>query len=367
MAKSVVLVTISLNTVAGGLERNLVLIANHLSAKYSVSIVSFDLQNAESFFELKKDVQWHKIGVSQPHKRIKFKDRLFSIFKLRKLLVGADNPIVIGFHHGLNSRLLAVCAGIPAVIVISERNSISLYNYIKLSKWNINFCLLFFVSKITVQFESYIQKYPWYLRKKIIAIPNSVEKFSEEGRTSANSKLATRSILCVGRLETQKQFDHVIKAFEKCSKKLPGWTLLIVGEGEHLQALLDLLERTKLTSRVRIIPNQRGLKEIYSCSSIFVTTSMWEGFPNALAEALLQGLPAIGYENCDGVNNLIIDKQNGFLVKETKSHDELANAIMELASNRNRYVQMSKAATNSVSKFEPQVVLREWECLIESL
>jgi len=82
--KKIILASIALDKMAGGLEKNIVHLANEMQGRgYRVYVVTFDLPEAVSFYPLHPDVEWHKMGVSVPHQKISFKDRADSIGKIR--------------------------------------------------------------------------------------------------------------------------------------------------------------------------------------------------------------------------------------------------------------------------------------------
>ena len=99
------LATISLDDMAGGLERNIVALANWLSKNgHQVSLISFDYKNAQSFYQLEKEVKWFQMGLSQPHEPIGFFSRIRLIFNIRLALKKSNTSVIICFHHGILLR-----------------------------------------------------------------------------------------------------------------------------------------------------------------------------------------------------------------------------------------------------------------------
>ena len=100
---------------------------------------------------------------------------------------------------------------------------------------------------------------------------------------------------------------------------------------------------------------------------IFCTTSQWEGFPNALAEALAMAMPAIGYRSCAGVNQLIEHEKSGFLVIDSEEGFELSERIEQLILDQKLRREFTVAAAASMQAYHPEIVQEKWKKLVESV
>ncbi len=365
----IVLGTISLNNMAGGIERNITYLANDMASRgYDVHLISFDNENAKSFYHIDKQVTWHKVGVSKPHSSISFSDRLKLISKIRNVIkYNAPSSPIICFSHGILLRFYIASLFLKCSLICSERNSLSLYKYItKTKKYNINFMMLFLTSAITVQFPSYIIDYPCFLRKKIRSIPNPVFPVKGKANVTVPDKEGKYTILTVTRLCRQKNLEEMIKAFAKIANKHSKWNLKIIGDGQWYETLKKLISELKLENRVFLLGKRSNVKNFYKESHIFCLPSQWEGFPNSLAEALSYGLPSIGYDDCSGVNQLIINEENGLLAKKNGNIDNLSRTIDTLINNTELRKKMSDNAITSVEKYNPKKVFDIWERLIKN-
>ena len=180
-------------------------------------------------------------------------------------------------------------------------------------------------------------------------------------------------ILCAARLKlAQKRQDILVKAFAAVAHIIPNWKLYLVGKAEHQdkQLILDLVDDFDLSERVKLFDHTDDIKHFYLRSKIFALASLYEGFPNALAEALSYGLPSIGALDCPGTNHLIRNQSNGVLVSGT-SEEELvesfSHAILDLASNSALRSEMSNNAAKSVQQYEPSNVFRKWTELLQKV
>lgn len=365
------LATISLDDMPGGLERNFVSLANAMARRgHTVSLITFDQQDARSFYPINNDVRWHKVGVSRPHGPIGFADRLRLIWAIRAALKDARASVVVCFHHGILVRFVLATFFTGIRLIVSERNSLTLYNHLRKSKWNLNFLFLFFPDYITVQFPRYVREYPRILRPRISAIPNPVSTpaLCTKPGTGLAHHGETLQLLAVGRLCAQKSYDILIEVFAALAPRHPAWELVIVGNGEAQGRIAADIALHRLEARVRLMPPATAdLTDIYRRASLFCMPSQWEGFPNALAEAMAHGLPAVGYRDCAGVRDLILHGENGLLADGNGNVQSLFEALDRLMADPMRRRRMGEAAVKSVQQFHPDLIFSRWEQLLRSV
>ena len=349
---------------AGGLEKNIVLLANHLARQGNhVCLVTFDNPGATPFYELQPPVQWHPLGRTRPHSPISFWNRLELIGRIRAVLKNMDRPIVICFHHGILPRFYLASFLMSLRLVCSERNSITLYQHIRQAKWSLGFMMLGLTDRITVQLPSYLPDYPFWLRKRISIIHNPVhtaEVKAVPDKPGANGRF---KLLTVGRLCAQKNQKTLINAFEAVCKKFPLWDLHIIGEGDAGNLLETYINGKRLTNRVFLEGKQCNIPNWLASAHLFCLSSKWEGFPNALAEAMAHGLPCIGLMSCAGVRDLITHGTNGLLVNEI----DLAQALDNLMNSKETRKQMGEASARLVSRYRPETAFQRWDDLLTEI
>lgn len=339
MHGTVMLGTISLHNMAGGLERNVIYLANFLaSTGRKVVLLTFDLPDASSFFEIDPRVVWVKTGAIKPHTKTSLVEKLRLIGLIRKTIQQYEVKHIICFTHGLLMRFLTAAFGLKIQTICTERNSLTMYDFTSYRKWSLNFYLLFFVDKIAVQFDAYKNDYPFWIRHKIITIHNPV--FAPKFHTD----LSKRTILAVGRLTTQKRFDLIIEAFADTAKTHPDWRLNIVGDGPLYDDLMALIKALGVADIVSISAPTKSITNIYEDCSIFAIASQWEGFPNALAEALSCGLLGVGFSRTAGASYLIQDGFNGALAYGETTSQHFSTALTNLIKKEVQWQTMSNNA-----------------------
>lgn len=362
--RPIVIGTISLDGMAGGLEKNIVLLANHLcSSGRSVRLVTFDNAEASSFYELDNRVEWFKVGRTKPHSKIGFVDRLMLIGRIRSVLKKERDPIVICFHHGTLPRFHFAGLMLKRSMICSERNSLDLYSYIRQSKKSLGYLMLAMVDRITVQFDRYIYDYPRMYRSKIQVIPNPVSPARALATPDVPNAAGRFKLLAIGRLCTQKNYYLLINAFSEIANEYKNWDLHILGDGSLEDELRAHVCQSSLGGRVFLEGKCRNIPDWLVAAHLFCMPSQWEGFPNALAEAMAHGLPCIGLLSCAGVRDLIFDDVSGRLVEKS----QLANAFRELMEDHGRRAAMGKSSSNIISKYRPEIALRGWDNLLSEL
>ena len=105
-----------------------------------------------------------------------------------------------------------------------------------------------------------------------------------------------KAFISMGRLVHQKGQWHLIRAFNRVNKLYPETTLKILGQGELEGYLRKLIEYYGLENSVELIGFVNNPAEYLQESSCFVFSSVYEGFGNAIIEAMMNGLPVITSE-----------------------------------------------------------------------
>lgn len=182
----------------------------------------------------------------------------------------------------------------------------------------------------------------WLIREckvaphKVITIHNGIKPPrlyppEELGRLRANLKVPAEAVvLCsVGRLTRQKDYPNLIRALTLLKSK--NWFLLLVGDGEDRDELVQIVNASGLTERIRFLGLRQDVDQIMQASDLFVLSSAWEGFPYVIIEALANGLPIVGTD-VGGNSEGILDNVTGFLVPPGNS-TALAERIDNLIAN----------------------------------
>lgn len=175
----------------------------------------------------------------------------------------------------------------------------------------------------------------------------------------------SRVVLAVGRLEKQKGFDLLLKAWARVNFYCPGWTLRIVGSGSQEIMLKRLMNKLALTSSVQFVPFSGKIIEHYRDASIFVCSSRFEGFGLVLVEAKAMGLPIVSLDCPCGPAEIVRNGIDGLLVKKTDWH-QLSKALCQLMVDDALRLSLASNALLD-DRFRGDDIVKQWISIIQSL
>jgi len=198
-------------------------------------------------------------------------------------------------------------------------------------------------------------------RKLITVIPNFVDnkpasvKFLQRGNSGSLT-----SLIAVGRLDYQKGFDLLLKAFSKLPNS---YSLTILGKGREKENLKELALSLGVSSRVHWKGfNENPLKEM-AAADLFVLSSRYEGFPNVVLESLSIGLPVIAFDGLTSAGEIIRHKMDGLLV-DNGDIKALEKAIQDASGIQ---FDRQEIRDSVLSRFAVPVIIRKWEHLFSEI
>ena len=100
-------------------------------------------------------------------------------------------------------------------------------------------------------------------------------------------------VVSVGRLDTQKGHWHLIRAFQQVKKRVPEACLVLIGTGDHAEYLANLAASLDLPGSVKLIGLQENPFKYLRRADVFALSSLWEGLPLVIAEAMACGVPVV--------------------------------------------------------------------------
>lgn len=281
---------------------------------------------------------------------------------LRTAIRDVAPDAVISLGDQTNVRVLLAAAGLGVPVIVSERNDPRHQPLV--AAWQLLRRMTYpFASHVVVQTQSVAQ---WargvVSTRKVRVIPNPVRPINT--RDNAPKPLE-RTVIAMGRLAHQKGMDLLIDAFAVSGLAAEGWELVILGDGPLRNQLRALAADRGLGSAVRFV----GIVQEPECwlhqAALFVLPSRYEGFPNALIEAMSCGLPVVAFDCQSGPAEIIRNGTTGVLVPDADV-GALAREMAALARDADRRAAMGKAAARDVrNRFALDAAAALWDDAID--
>ena len=341
-------------------------VVSGLSARgHSITVVSSDPQGKMPYYRFDETIHRVNLGIGDTAGKSSGFDILRRMIAFRKAIVGIKPDVVVAFMHSSYLPIGLSLLGTRVPMIASEHIGPEHYRS-RPMQWLALQMTPLLAARITVVTQQILDSYNAWLRRRMVVVVNPVS-FTAKKRIIDQQPDLTRikRLLSVGRLAPQKNQKCLISAFAKIAPDFPGWRLRIAGEGE-LRAELELqVKQLGLSESVELPGAVSDIGQEYDNADLFVLPSTYESFGLATAEAILHGLPAIGFADCPGTNSLIEHDVNGILVSGDNKVRALAEALRQLMSNPVELTRLSNAPTDSLqSRFNIETVLDTWERLI---
>jgi glycosyltransferase involved in cell wall biosynthesis len=170
----------------------------------------------------------------------------------------------------------------------------------------------------------------------------------------------------IGRFSSQKNPLDWVKIAAQVASEIPDCMFLMVGDGPLRQEAESLMEDLGIRSRVITTGLRRDVPELLSAIDAFLLTSLWEGLPRVLPQAMLMGVPVVAYRS-DGVAEAIQSGDTGFL-SEPGELTTAANYCRRLLEDAELHRQIAKRARQfATQNFELSVMIAQIEQVYQQL
>ncbi len=350
---------------AGGAQRVVAEMANHWAKLgWDVAVVTL-AGTSEDHFQLLPGV--HRVALDlmrdSSHALAALGNNLRRVRRLRRAIRSCDPQVVVSFIDKTNVLTLLATWGTRIPVIVAERTDPRQHSIGRLWSW-LRRRTYPLARAVVVQTES-VRRALDNLGSNVHVIPNGVAAVSPSHTTAELGHESSRYIIGMGRLSPEKGFDRLIDAWSMIADEHPSWKLRIYGEGPERSQLENLVQR-QATRRVEL-PGQTTEPEMaYSTATIFVLPSLYEGFPNALLEAMACGLPVISFDCPSGPAEIIRHEVDGLLVPASDT-EALAQAMDWLISDSVLRETLGRRAREVSDRFSTAESYRRWEELIGRL
>lgn len=368
----------------GGVERIISTLANELIKKYKVNVISFYKTRECPFFDYNDKVTINYLSKKKDMKEKRYfknkllyyilrciqkiKDKIYLTYKIEDVIKDiTDEDVVIFGRTDVAIKVLPHLESCKKVIV---RDAIHLEYQKERVKKKIRKIFPGKVNLLIVSSDESIDTYKKYLKDDNINIKKIYNPLGIVPIQKNN--IDSKTIIAVGRYSFQKGFENLIKAYSYIRKEYPDWKLKIVGNNDNDTNFKKQIGELGIKDGIILANNTKNIVEQLNDSSIFVMTSRYEGYANALVEALACGVPSISYNWLQGANEIIQNDYNGTLVELINRYDyakgidneqdiiNLSNAVIELINDREKYDRYAKNAVKINETRDTQLIISKW-------
>ncbi len=337
----------------GGAERVASILANSWCEYAETSVTVLLMFDDEIFFPVNPRVRVRRLGLTP---RLGVVARVMAVaralFVFRRIVKEESPDFVLSFMNKYNVFCLASLLGTGIPTIISERGSPTEAN----RELNWRFRQLFYPLScgiITQTEDSKLHLTKRIGHTNITVVYNPI-------RISRNCTMGVRRqrfVLNVGRLVPVKGQADLLHAFAKAD--VAEWELVICGDGPLRDALEVRARRLGLNGRIRFMGMVKDVSGWYARAGVFAFPSYSEGFPNALAEAMVCGVPTVSYDCSMGPSELIEHGVNGYLVK-VGDIEQMARHLRDLMTDSAMRERFSCHAAGVADKLDATKIAKRY-------
>lgn len=356
-----------LSSAIGGAERVLCAVCSGLAQRgHDVTVVTFDQPGGQPFYPLDVRVKRIDMGIGDSTRKARVGETLGRTFALRRIVMDEGPQVAVGFMHSMFVPLGFALAG-TAIPVVGSEHIVPEHYRTRPLQYALLIVASSFLSKVTVLSESIRVRYPAPMRRKMVVMPNPV--MTARGKADPGAEKARYVLLNVARLDTQKDHVTLLRAFAQIAVAYPNWELRIIGDGPLRGELENLVHELGLLKRVSMPGVTSEIGEEYRGADAFVISSRYEAFGLVTAEAMTYGLPAVGFADCPGTNELIQNGSTGLLAAAGPDRvKSLARELERLLSDPNLRRRLGDAGKLAIDRnFSAHHVCELWQGLLEKV
>lgn len=288
-------------------------------------------------------------------KRNRISRRLFLIPKLRSCIKTLKPEYVISFIGHVNFMSRVATLNIKNLTFISaERGD----PFCESSLWKKRLEWTYKKSDYNYfQLENARDFFSSKVREKSFVIPNPVILHPDIKPHWGTRK---KTIVGVGRFSPEKCFDDLIKAFAIVHKSHPEYSLILYGDGRMRTSYEELICNLGLSDYVSMPGYINNVANTLKDEGIFVLSSLYEGIPNALIEAMSVGLPCVSTDCTPGGPAFLFNHEERGILVPVHNTMSMASAIIKLIENEDMSDFIGRNASKIKEEFNKEKISQMW-------
>lgn len=334
----------------GGVEKNLFIITNFLSFKFrNIRLItsSNNTQNLNKNINIVRNT-----FLSTLFKKRILKIFISSILLIREILKDKE-VIIFSFQANLYSILIAKLFGKKIIVRLNSSPSGWLNNIFKKLIFK---KILSFSDKIIVNSQEFKKQIQSDLKLKSICIYNPLDKKNIKSKSNLKIKenpfkyKNSLKIINIGRLVDQKDHITLLKSINNLKSKI-NLELIIIGQGKNKNKLIEYIKKNNLEKIINILDYKRNPYPYIKYSDLYISSSIYEGLPNVLLEAITLKKFVIA-SDCPTGPKEILDNGKGGVLFKTGSYKDLSSKIMTYKKKNRSNIKKINFAYNSLKKYD---------------
>lgn len=193
---------------------------------------------------------------------------------------------------------------------------------------------------------------------------NSLDKLAGAKDPEVAQKPGLPTLVSVGRLNVQKNYPLLLNAFKLFNQKHPDSELIIFGNGELEEELKEITRKLKIADRVCFKGYSNNPFPYLASATCYVLSSSWEGFPNALVEAMYVNGYVISTDCPTGPSEIITNMEDGILcpVNDTNA---LAAAMEKMCFDKEFREKVYRNSRIKINRFDEKLMIENYKKIIE--
>jgi len=333
----------------GGVEKNLYLISNFLAKKITwISLITADYSKKSNFKKIK--IITPKIfGLKIKYRKIKY---LLCLFELLKIILLDKKITVLSFQANL--YCIIICKIFNVKIIVRSNASPNGWsgNFIKKKIFKSILGLANCVIVNSYDFKNEFKK-NFNIKAKCIYNPLNKNEIIQNSKKKINFSFFKNfkylKIINVARFLDQKDHMTLLRAIKLIKNKLK-FRLLIIGEGKNKEKIINYIRDNDLKDNIKVLDYKKNPFKYITLSNIFILSSIYEGLPNVLLEAICLKKFVIS-SNCPTGPAEILNDGKGGLLFEVQDHNDLAKKIIFYSKNKLKLRKKINYAYNKLERF----------------
>jgi len=286
----------------------------------------------------------------------------------RKVKVNVIHAHTAGLQIMFSAYLMSVLGKIPFLIT-AHGSDVRIFKKVRIVKLLQSFLLkkASYVTCVSKEMKQILTGEYGLEDDKISIVPNGYDNNLVFKRKERRFQGRENKIVFVGRLDSAKDPSTLIQAFKRISTRHADVKLLIIGDGPLRKGLETLSKELDIANRVFFcgqVSHENAMAIMAECD-IYVLTSIDEGLPTSLIEAMALGKPIIA-TNVGGVPEIVKDGINGLLVPP-KSPERVAQAVERLLNEPRLAKRLATSAVESIQDHSWRSIVTKYEQIYEAL